>query len=457
MSALEAIDRNRELARACLAGSEDAFSEIYDSHRVGVYNLSLRITRNAVDAADVTQETFCAFLSRLQHLDTDKLIVSSYLYATARYRSIIVVNKRRRISLHDDLPGQEIEETELELHPERSALQEVQNSEVISASNRLPERQRIALAMRELEELSYGEIGEALGLKENAVAQLISRARLRLTQELRTGALVFPADDADCERAVPLILLSIDGKVKNDEAKWLKKHLGSCDNCQANLEAIEDACASYRILIPVPAMLGFARIAKASAEIIAGYTGKATVVTTLKTAVAGLAVGGAVVTSAIVIGVALTGGSSGDKEKQGLQVRSHARVASALHTVTSSKPERDMPEKTKHSSSQVEVDTQESVNAQDSSPSDIVEKAQSNGPSSSSDSKSSGQSTGSKSTPSGASWKGGSDEDTEGSPPSGTEGDSSNGTPASSPPANPESGTDSTDDGCVWVSETACE
>lgn len=53
------------------------------------------------------------------------------------------------------------------------------------ANAKLAPRQRLVLALRELEDKSYAEIGELVGLKENAVAQLISRARQSLREELR--------------------------------------------------------------------------------------------------------------------------------------------------------------------------------------------------------------------------------------------------------------------------------
>ncbi len=61
--------------------------------------------------------------------------------------------------------------------------------EVRAANATLPERQREALALRELEGLSYDEIAEIMGMNRNSVAQLISRARINLRDALRGTAL----------------------------------------------------------------------------------------------------------------------------------------------------------------------------------------------------------------------------------------------------------------------------
>jgi RNA polymerase sigma-70 factor (ECF subfamily) len=52
------------------------------------------------------------------------------------------------------------------------------------AASSLPERYRAVLVMREVEDLTYEAIGERLGMNENAVAQLLHRARKRLAREL---------------------------------------------------------------------------------------------------------------------------------------------------------------------------------------------------------------------------------------------------------------------------------
>jgi RNA polymerase sigma factor (sigma-70 family) len=55
---------------------------------------------------------------------------------------------------------------------------------VRQAARTLPERYLAVLVMREVEDRTYGDIAERLGLSENAVAQLLHRARKRLAREL---------------------------------------------------------------------------------------------------------------------------------------------------------------------------------------------------------------------------------------------------------------------------------
>ena len=65
--------------------------------------------------------------------------------------------------------------------------------ELARATARLPQRQREALALRELLGLGYGDIGRLIGIDPAAVAPLLARARLRLRSELRGTASRRPA------------------------------------------------------------------------------------------------------------------------------------------------------------------------------------------------------------------------------------------------------------------------
>src|SRR5581483_8159353 len=59
-------------------------------------------------------------------------------------------------------------------------------AELAAATATLPERQREALALRELAGLSYPQIGTVMGIGASAVAPLLARARLGL-REARRG------------------------------------------------------------------------------------------------------------------------------------------------------------------------------------------------------------------------------------------------------------------------------
>ena len=136
---------------------------------------------------------------------------------------------------------------------------ESQREEVLEASMRLPERQREALALRELEQLSYVEIAAAMEVSPSSVAQLISRARINLYDELRGTVLAsIAAPSPDCERALPMIAAREDGQLEasTGEADWLDAHLADCDRCRLAVEQMGKAEAFYRSSAPIGAAGG---------------------------------------------------------------------------------------------------------------------------------------------------------------------------------------------------------
>ncbi|MGI8557932.1 MAG: RNA polymerase sigma factor, partial [Solirubrobacteraceae bacterium] len=104
-------------------------------------------------------------------------------------------------------------------------------SELASASARLPQRQREALALRELLGLSHQQLADVIGVDPAAVAPLLARSRLRLRAELRGGAV----DVGDCperERTLRTVTLRQDSEpVAPADDDWLVEHLGHCDGC----------------------------------------------------------------------------------------------------------------------------------------------------------------------------------------------------------------------------------
>ena len=243
-----------ELARRAIAGDGGAFAELYDRHERRVYGFCVRMLGTPHDAADATQETFVRMLKRLPAMRDRELNFAAYALACARNACYDMIEGRRRVEPvaehsqpRDPQPGDVGED------PERGALLKATREEVRAANAKLPARQREVLALREIELLSYDDIGEIVGLKRNAVAQLISRARIKLREHLRGSALAsVSASSPDCERALPLLTTLQDGEGAGaGELDWVRAHLAGCDTCRLSSAAMQEAGVSYRALAPL--------------------------------------------------------------------------------------------------------------------------------------------------------------------------------------------------------------
>jgi|GEM_PF-1009586 len=254
------------LARAAAAGDGEAFATLYERYARRAYNLALRLSGSEDDAADAVQEAFVKVMRRLPELGEERdLAFGSYLFTATRNAAYDLIRRHQRAASTDSIPdsavpvgagagGLGLDPGDPEEDPDRRVLLASQQEEIREANARLPERQREALALRELEGLSYDEIAELMEMNRNSVAQLISRARINLRDELRGGALAsIAASSPGCERALPLIAMRDDGQLEpgSSEDAWLSSHLAGCDTCGLATEAMQEAGASYRLWVPL--------------------------------------------------------------------------------------------------------------------------------------------------------------------------------------------------------------
>jgi RNA polymerase sigma factor (sigma-70 family) len=261
------------LARKAAAGDGAAFATLYDRYESRIYNFCSRLLGSPDDAADATQDAFLKVLQRLPKLEDRDLNFSAYLYTAARNASYDMIGKRKKATPVDEIPeyggGQGARDPgDLDIDPERTAMLASAQEEISAANLRLPERQREVLALREIDDKSYDEIAEIMDMNRNSVAQLISRARIKLRDELRGTALASIAlSSPECERALPLIAARADGQLKDgDDASWLDSHMAGCDTCKVSEEAMAEAGTSYRGWIPLVPILWLRKdtIAKAA-------------------------------------------------------------------------------------------------------------------------------------------------------------------------------------------------
>lgn len=156
-------------------GHERSFDRLYRRHRRAVYGSVLRDVRDPDEAEDVTQVAFLNAFRAMSRGDEPER-PRAWLITIAR--NVV----RRRARLRASGPQ------EVELDPDLAiAPDDVESStaaDIYEALRGLPENQRHAIALREIQGRSYAEIAEALELSVAAVETLIFRARRSLAAEL---------------------------------------------------------------------------------------------------------------------------------------------------------------------------------------------------------------------------------------------------------------------------------
>ena len=167
------------------AGDEAEFERLVQICEKRVYNLALRYTNNEADAADIAQEVFLRVYRALPDFKEESA-VTTWVYRITVNTAIDLTRKKTR-RRENSLTGYgEDEETpELDIVDESFSPElEYEKTELRAALGHaiasLSEEHRKIIIMRDVNGMTYNEIGEILSLGEGTVKSRLFRARDRL-------------------------------------------------------------------------------------------------------------------------------------------------------------------------------------------------------------------------------------------------------------------------------------
>ena len=178
-------EQEKKCIRQVLSGDVNAFEDLVSACEKNAYNLALRMLGNAQDAEDVVQEAFLKAYRSLPEFRLDSRFSVWFYRIVSNLCLDLLRRKGRRGEQSLTVEDEDGEESQLELPDERfepAALLErkLTREAVRRGLGALPPEYRQILLLRELEGLSYEEIGRVLSLEEGTVKSRIFRARKRL-------------------------------------------------------------------------------------------------------------------------------------------------------------------------------------------------------------------------------------------------------------------------------------
>jgi RNA polymerase sigma-70 factor (ECF subfamily) len=182
--------REASLIQRCAARDEDACAELVSEHQRMVYQLSLNLLNDHNEALDLSQEVFLRVF-RTIHTFRGHSSLRTWMYrivvnqARNRQRWWRRRHRAQQVSLDQHIQDHgDLRETN-DSGPDRLVGQKQLADRIRVALDHLPFDQKTAIVLREIDGLSYEEIGFSLGIAVGTVKSRLARAREGLRAQLR--------------------------------------------------------------------------------------------------------------------------------------------------------------------------------------------------------------------------------------------------------------------------------
>jgi RNA polymerase sigma factor (sigma-70 family) len=193
------------------ATARAAIERLYAQHHAEIYGYLARMVRDDELAADLTQETFVKAYRAFDTL-ADPTRARAWLYQIAGRTALDELRRRRIVRFvpwSGESRGSAASAEELALHGRLSG-------DLERALSRIPDRQRQALLLAEIHELTGLELAKALGVSHVAARALLSRARESLRQALAAERARSAIGDGSTRR-LPAHATADEHDAKDDE------------------------------------------------------------------------------------------------------------------------------------------------------------------------------------------------------------------------------------------------
>src|SRR3954469_3416935 len=174
------------LIEECLSGDQVAWNTIVRQNWRKVFNVAYKFVGKHDEAEDLTQDIFLKIFKALGTFDR-RANFQTWIISISRnlcidhYRSV----RKERQTIARDVDSSELQPATHERGPYAQAEHQDLRAQLRQALETLPLSLRTAVVLRDLQELSYQEIADRLGLPEGTVKSRINRGRIELAHQLK--------------------------------------------------------------------------------------------------------------------------------------------------------------------------------------------------------------------------------------------------------------------------------
>jgi RNA polymerase sigma factor (sigma-70 family) len=221
-----------DLVAAVRAGDDSAFEELYRRYQPRIARFVCGMLHDSARCEDVAQEAFLSALRRMRATDAE-INFKPWIYQIARNAAIDSYRRNNHaveVSMDADDGLRASDRTRLvglDGSPDAALVTKERMDHLQGAFDELSDVHTRVLVMRELEGMSYREIGEKLELTRPAVESALFRARRRLESEYSELS-----EGRRCEAMAGTIARIAAGVQRGAEEQRLARHARRCHSCR---------------------------------------------------------------------------------------------------------------------------------------------------------------------------------------------------------------------------------
>lgn len=236
-SPLLKLQGDEKLVAMVRAGNAGAFDTIVDRYQARLLGFCRQMIGSTEDAEDVLQEVFVNAYKAMM-ADNREINLRPWLYRIARNRSLNHLRKPKAVAQEsmDMVP----------MTPEAGTAEKVHNREefrqLLQDVTKLPETQRAALLLREIDALSYEEIAEAMDTTVPSVKSLLVRARISLAEASQARMLT-------CGEVRVELAEAAEGLAKASGP--VRRHVRDCEECSAFRKQLRNDNKALAAMMPI--------------------------------------------------------------------------------------------------------------------------------------------------------------------------------------------------------------
>ena len=187
---LDSRSEDSTIIADALAGHDRAYERLMDKYHDAIFNFIYRMVRDREQVEDLTQEAFIKAFASLKSFN-EEYAFSTWLYKIATNNSIDCIRKKKLQMFSIDKPIESkdsdftFELPDDSYEADRELISDQRSVMLNEAIEQLPEKYRLVIRLRHVEERSYEEIAKMLKLPIGTVKAHIFRARELLYKQLR--------------------------------------------------------------------------------------------------------------------------------------------------------------------------------------------------------------------------------------------------------------------------------